>query len=121
MTEQQFFRWQKWMRLGRKLFHCHQLPERSFYFRGMQFPVCARCTGLILGFCLFGPIVTVFTFGNMYLSLGLIAIMVLDGALQLKNILPSTNFRRVLTGTLAGYACFSIVAYIMKKLIELAA
>ena len=25
---------------------CHQRPERSFFFDGFQFPVCARCTGL---------------------------------------------------------------------------
>jgi uncharacterized membrane protein len=27
---------------------CHQLPERSFFWDGRQFPVCARCTGLYL-------------------------------------------------------------------------
>jgi len=27
---------------------CHQLPERSFFVDGYQFPVCARCTGLYL-------------------------------------------------------------------------
>jgi uncharacterized membrane protein len=25
---------------------CHQLPDRSFHFAGVQMPVCARCTGL---------------------------------------------------------------------------
>ena len=25
---------------------CHQRPERSFFWEGHQFPVCARCTGL---------------------------------------------------------------------------
>ena len=28
---------------------CHQLSERSFHFRGAQWPVCARCVGLYLG------------------------------------------------------------------------
>ena len=28
---------------------CHQLPERSFFFRQYQFPVCARCCGVLIG------------------------------------------------------------------------
>ncbi len=27
-------------------FICHQRPERSFHAEGVQYPVCARCTGL---------------------------------------------------------------------------
>ena len=27
---------------------CHQIPDRSFFLDGRQFPVCARCTGLYL-------------------------------------------------------------------------
>ena len=36
------------MRLGRSS-GCHQMPERSFFIRGKQFPVCARCTGVMIG------------------------------------------------------------------------
>lgn len=28
---------------------CHQLPERSFYWEGAQFAVCARCVGIYGG------------------------------------------------------------------------
>ncbi|RGF93239.1 DUF2085 domain-containing protein [Ruminococcus sp. AM54-1NS] len=28
---------------------CHQRPDRSFFFHGWQFPVCARCTGVLAG------------------------------------------------------------------------
>ena len=30
-------------------FICHQRPERSFRFSGVQVPVCARCEGLYCG------------------------------------------------------------------------
>ena len=38
----------------RWLFHpvCHQIPERSFHVLGEPLAVCARCTGLYLGFTL---------------------------------------------------------------------
>ncbi|MGG7175281.1 DUF2085 domain-containing protein [Clostridium neonatale] len=27
---------------------CHQLPDRSFFIRSYQFPICARCTGNVV-------------------------------------------------------------------------
>ena len=115
MTQRQYIRWKKWMHAGYVVCRCHQLPERSFFFRGMQFPVCARCTGILLGLALVGPVATAFTFGNMYLSLGLILLMCLDGLLQLYGILPSNNPRRLFTGIGFGYAVFSIAVHIIRK------
>ncbi|GIW23679.1 MAG: hypothetical protein KatS3mg068_2686 [Candidatus Sericytochromatia bacterium] len=28
---------------------CHRDPSRSFFYKDIQYPVCARCTGVILG------------------------------------------------------------------------
>lgn len=119
LTEKQYRRWQKLMKIGYKVFHCHQLPERSFFYHGMQFPICARCFGILLGFVLIGPIVTIFTFGNMYVSLSLIFLMCLDGFLQLFNILMSNNIRRLITGMGFGYAIFSIIVHIIVKIVLL--
>ena len=107
------------MRCCRKVFRCHQMSERSFFIRGVQLPLCARCTGIVLGFLLLGPLVSIFTPGNMYLSLALILLMCLDGLLQLKGVLQSTNLRRVLSGLGFGYGCFSVLLHSIVKAIEI--
>ncbi len=40
--------WVKLMEAGARL-GCHQMPERSFFYKGYQFPLCARCTGVFAG------------------------------------------------------------------------
>ena len=121
MTEKQFLRWERAMHFCRKAFRCHQLSDRSFFFRGVQFPLCARCTGIVLGFFLLAPLVSIFTRGNMFVSLGLILLMCLDGLLQLWHVLPSTNLRRVLTGIGAGYGLFSILLHAILQTVSLLA
>jgi uncharacterized membrane protein len=105
--------WILLMQFGAKT-GCHQLHERSFSFKGYQFPVCARCTGLFIGqimglvFFIFLmhydiKIIFLLTFFS-FLGLGL------DGILQLKNICISNNYRRLITGFLCGFfvICFDI-------------
>ena len=29
---------------------CHQRADRSFYWKGRKFPLCARCTGVLVGY-----------------------------------------------------------------------
>lgn len=107
------------MILGKKTFGCHQLSERSFFYHGMQFPLCARCTGIFFGFVLLAPIITIFTFGNMYFSIMLIFAMGIDGLMQLYMDYESNNPKRLLTGLGFGYACFSIIVHSIDKLIYL--
>lgn len=85
---------------------CHQLPERSFFYKGKQFPVCARCTGVCIGefltviTCLFGLRIKTST------CLKLIFIMGFDWLIQAIKIKKSTNLRRLVSGILGGFGLF---------------
>jgi Predicted membrane protein len=100
--------WLIFMKLG--ALTCHQMYERSFNYKGYQFPVCARCTGIFVG-----NIIGVFLYIiNIKISiiagLTLILIMAIDGLIQLFKIKASTNKRRFITGILAGigYICILV-------------
>lgn len=87
------------------LFMCHKRPDRSFFFRGKQFPVCARCTGIILGYIL-GIIYIIYFKNNsmiLYISMASFPIpLLIDGIYQFCGEYISTNLRRLITGILAG-------------------
>ncbi len=97
---------------------CHQMPERSFFVGNYQFPVCARCTGVYLGGVL-ALILYWFIKPNIFLSIIFCTIMFLDWEIQYKEILESTNLRRLITGIVAGYGLVSIQLSIVLKLIEM--
>jgi uncharacterized membrane protein len=99
--------WILLMRLGAKT-GCHQMHERSFFWKGSQFPLCARCTGLLIGQAAALFLFLLFVRSDIRILLCLAGISVLimgiDGLGQLKNIWLSTNPRRLVTGLLCG--CF---------------
>ena len=90
-----------------KLSGCHQLSERSFFYRGRQFPLCARCTGTFIGYY-FGLLTYRFMSPTILLCTILCMIMFLDWLLQYMNIFPSNNIRRVITGVICGYGIIHI-------------
>lgn len=92
---------------------CHQLPERSFFWKGRQFPVCARCTGVSIGqaLALLLHIIDI----PISMSLCFLSIMGIDWGLQELKIKESTNYRRLFTGILGGFGLFSIYIRIGKR------
>ena len=111
--------WIKSMIWFDKYWGCHQLPERSFFFKGYQLPICARCLGIILGYilCIFLLIFNCKL--NIYLLFLLILTTLIDWSLQFFNILTSNNIRRLVTGILGGIGLMGIYVYIVIKLFDL--
>lgn len=115
-------------KLGRFLqlfFGCHARPDRSFYFKGKQFPICARCTGELVGMISGILIAVIWGYPKFYIVILLMLPLVFDGTLQKLTSYESTNMRRLFTGILFGIAlifmfiyfhvtCFKIAAEILK-------
>jgi uncharacterized membrane protein len=110
--------WEKARLIGYAL--CHQLPQRSFFFDGYQSPLCARCTGMYLGF-LIGLVFLIIrrrthsarmpATAIIAVLIGFITIMGIDGINSTISIIPgapqlyhTTNIHRIVTGTLFGLA-----------------
>ena len=105
------------MHLG-KLTGCHQLPERSFYYKDYQFPVCARCCGVLIGETL---AIIVIPFGiilSIPVSLALMLGMFADWFIQYVEIKQSNNTRRLITGIMGGLGCWSLYINIFLQLMR---
>ncbi len=93
---------------------CHRKPERSFFWKGKQFPVCARCTGIHLGYLSF-PFFLFSVFSlNLWWTLGLMVPTYIDGLTQAYCNRESNNILRVTTGFLAGVGAMSLISIIGK-------
>lgn len=91
---------------------CHRKPERSFFWKGKQFPVCARCTGIYLGYLSF-PVFNFELISLSYLQAFLLmAPTIADGLTQAFMHRESNNVIRVTTGFLAGAGGMALVVNI---------
>lgn len=114
-------RWIGLMECGHRI-GCHQMPERSFFYKGYQFPVCARCTGVIIG-----EIITIILLlfrikVHVTTAILLLFIMGIDWFVQFINLLQSNNIRRLITGISGGigltYIYYYIIVYIIEFVVE---
>lgn len=112
-------KWLKFMDIGKKL-GCHQRSDRSFFVKGYQLPICARCTGVLMGYVLALPIILFLKSSIwIYISIPFCVIMFSDWYIQFLRIKESTNLRRFITGILGGIGIILIFALIIIKIINI--
>ena len=95
----------KWLPI---FFGCHRRSDRSFFLRGRQFPICARCTGELVGM-LAALICCFFFLPAIWVAVLLLLPLIADGGIQRLTSYESTNSRRFVTGLLFGYGFFSLL------------
>lgn len=98
---------------------CHGIPDRCCAIRGHTLPICARCTGLLIGVgagflvpapLYLGPIVA------MGLASLLVGPLLVDGFTQLAGFRQSTNPQRLATGVIAGLG-FAFAAQVLRHVL----
>lgn len=111
--------WEKSMALGKRLCGCHQIPERSFFIRGYQLPLCARCTGIAMGHATSLLLCVLHVILPLWVSLLMLIPLIVDGGVQLLFFVMSNNARRFVTGMLYGVGSIQIMASIVLYLMSM--
>lgn len=92
------------------VFGCHCRPDRSLYWKGKKFPLCARCTGELMGIFL-GIFVYALSSIPVYAYFLLMIPLLADGFLQQLTAYESKNWKRLVTGMLFGIGLYCLFAY----------
>ena len=92
------------------------MPERSFFIGGYQFPLCARCTGILAGHVI-GMVVSLFRDVSFLSLIGTIPLMI-DGTVQQLTSYESTNDRRLFTGILYGFGMMSACIHAVRRIVK---
>ncbi|MBK5211028.1 MAG: DUF2085 domain-containing protein [Coriobacteriia bacterium] len=98
---------------------CHQIPARSLFFNGVQLPLCARCTGIYVGFIV-AFLILAFAYRSanrrgglswFYYPVGVVLIlpMIYDGFSSYLGFRSTTNGLRLVTGAAFGAALAPII------------
>jgi uncharacterized membrane protein len=98
------------------MFWCHRKPERSFFFRGKQFPICARCTGIFAGYFTGISLLILWQKLPVWAVILCMLPMIADGLIQNTLHIMSSNPRRFITGIIFGTALIHAIAWIERGL-----
>ena len=101
-----------------KFVRCHRLSYRSFFVRNRQFHVCARCTGLLIGYVI-SPIFLLLRNYTSTLFILFFLALVLDGTTQLIGLRESNNTLRFITGIGTGATSLSFIWSVIHHVLRL--
>jgi uncharacterized membrane protein len=105
---------------------CHQLPERSYMAGGLQAPVCARDTGIyvgfVVGFALLALIQrdrpTGLPRAHVWVVMGLLlALMGWDGITSYAGLRNTFNEIRLITGLGVGFSASALVVSMLNDVL----
>jgi len=102
------------------LFMCHSRPDRSFHFKGKQFPICARCTGVLLGWIIGIVYCSLSEIPKSYFTILIFIPLIIDGGTQLLGKRESNNILRLITGILFGMGTIFVFLYFHRLMLKLA-
>lgn len=83
------------------------MPSRSFFYKGKQFPICARCTGELIGF-VFGAVLYIPLRFPVWWAFLMLIPLIADGLIQQFTAYESKNYKRLITGLLFGYGIMNL-------------
>lgn len=105
--------WIKTMDWCARYWGCHQMPSRSYHAGSYQFPICARCLGIIIGYISAFIMIFFRKYICLRTSIWLCVPMAMDGGIQFLTKYESKNYRRSYTGFCAGLGFIMIFRHIL--------
>jgi uncharacterized membrane protein len=82
---------------------CHRMKSRSITIKGYTLPLCARCTGILLGYFFFPFMLIAGLQFSLWIGLFFNIPMVVDGWTQKRKYRMSNNMLRLSTGIMSGF------------------
>ncbi|MDQ1004785.1 putative membrane protein [Neobacillus niacini] len=106
----------KWMT---DIVPCHRMKSRSLTIKGYTLPICARCTGILLGYLFFPLLFFLNLYFPLWLGIILNVPMVLDGWTQKKKVRMSNNTLRLSTGIVSGFGQSIIIVSLSQIILSI--
>jgi len=87
---------------------CNNNIESCIFIGDFCLPLCSRCLSFSLSVIVFSKF-ALFNISSLYFSIGFILPCLLDGVFQYFFGLKSNNYKRIVTGFLAGFGCVNLL------------